>query len=65
MITASDIILKLIKDKGYKTILDFCEKHKILYGTFVKDLNNNIWTKKMLEKVSNALNVDLLKYKNS
>ena len=59
MITTSDIILKLIKQKGYKSKESFCEKANINISVFYKSMRLNSWTKEMLDRVGNALGKDL------
>ena len=62
MITTSDIILKLIKQKGYKNQTNFCEKTNISRNVFNKSIRLNSWTKEMLERVGKALGKDLLAF---
>lgn len=65
MITANDIIRKLIKEKGYKSCKQFCEKNLIDLYAFYNQLKTNSWNAQMLEKISKALNENLLFLTNS
>ena len=65
MITTSDLIRKLIKDKGYKTIKEFCEKNNINYLNFKMVVFNNSWSKKSIDYTGEALGVDLSKFINA
>jgi hypothetical protein len=65
MVTASDIIRKLISDAGYKNIETFANESKISCKALKKSLLNNIWTRQMLEKVGSGLGKDLSKLKTA
>ena len=59
MITTSDIILKLIVKKGYKSKSNFCTKCNIEMTGFCKAIRLNSWTKEMLDSVGKALGENL------
>lgn len=60
MITANEIILKLILQKGYKSLREFCLKNGIDYNSLrVNQRLNNSWTSEIIKKISNALGEDL------
>jgi hypothetical protein len=59
MIIANDIILKLIKEKGYKNNREFCTKNGIDCTIFSRQLKENAWTSLMLGKVGKGLGKDL------
>jgi hypothetical protein len=62
MITTSDIIVKLLKDKGYKNPNEFSNSIGISPANFAKAIRDNMWTENMLEVVGKALSVDLSRF---
>ena len=62
MITTSDIIVKLLKDKGYKTPNEFSNSIGISPANFAKAIRDNMWTENMLEVVGKALGKDLSRF---
>ncbi len=62
MITTSDIIVKLLKDKGYKNPTAFANSIGITYSNFSKAIRDNMWTENMLKVVGNALGEDLSRF---
>lgn len=59
MITTSDIIVKLLKDKGYKNPNEFSNSIGISPANFAKAIRDNMWTEGMLKSVGDALSEDL------
>lgn len=59
MITTSDIIVKLLKDKGYKNPNEFSNSIGISPANFAKAIRDNMWTEGMLKSVGDALGEDL------
>lgn len=59
MITTSDIVVKLLKDKGYKNPNEFSNSIGISPANFAKALRDNMWTEGMLKSVGDALGEDL------
>ena len=59
MITTSDIVVKLLKDKGYKNPNEFSNSIGISPANFAKAIRDNMWTKGMLKSVGDALGEDL------
>ena len=62
MITTSDIVVKLLKDKGYKNPNEFSNSIGISPANFAKAIRDNMWTENMLEVVGKALGVDLSRF---
>jgi hypothetical protein len=62
MITTSDIIVKLVKDNGYRTLEQFSETNKISPANFAKAVRDNMWTEGMLKKVGKILGKDLSRF---
>ena len=62
MITTSDIVVKLLKDKGYKNPNDFSNSIGISPANFAKAIRDNMWTESMLEVVGKTLGVDLSRF---
>lgn len=62
MITTSDIVVKLLKDKGYRTLEQFSIQHGISQANFAKAVRDNMWTEGMLKKVGEALDEDLSRF---
>lgn len=62
MITTSDIIVKLLKDKGYKNPTAFAVSIGISFANFSKAIRDNMWTEGMLKNVGDALGEDLSKF---
>jgi hypothetical protein len=62
VITTSDIIVKLLKDKGYKSPNAFAISIGISFANFSKAIRDNMWTENMLEVVGKALGVDLSRF---
>ena len=62
MITTSDIVVKLLKDKGYKSPNAFANSIGISFANFSKAIRDNMWTEGMLETVGKALGVDLSRF---
>ena len=62
MITASDIIVKLLKDKGYTSPTAFSKSIGISFSNFSKAIRDNMWTESMLEVVGKALGEDLSRF---
>lgn len=59
MITASDIIVNLIKQKGYTSIFDFAKKTGVCYSQLANLVATNTWTKCNLEMIGEKLGEDL------
>ena len=59
MITTSDIVVKLLKDKGYKNPNEFSNSIGISPANFAKAIRDNMWTEGMLKSVGDALGEDL------
>ena len=62
MITTSDIVVKLLKDKGYASPTAFAISIGISYANFSKAIRDNMWTEGMLEAVGKGLGVDLSRF---
>jgi hypothetical protein len=62
MITTSDIVVKLLKDKGYKNPNEFSNSIGISPANFAKAIRDNMWTENMLEVVGKALGEDLSRF---
>lgn len=62
MITTSDIVVKLLKDKGYKNPNEFSNSIGISPANFAKAIRDNMWTENMLEVIGKALSVDLSRF---
>ena len=62
MITTSDIVVKLLKDKGYKNPNDFSNSIGISPANFSKAIRDNMWTEGMLKVVGKALGEDLSRF---
>ena len=62
MITTSDIIVKLLKERGYKNPNEFSNFIGISSANFAKAIRDNMWTQEMLEVVGEALGVDLSRF---
>lgn len=62
MITTSDIIVKLFKDKGYKNSKAFAVSNGISVANFSKAIRDNMWTEGMLKVVGKALGEDLSRF---
>ena len=62
MITTSDIVVKLLKDKGYKNPNEFSNSIGISPAIFAKASRDNTWTENMLEVVGKALGEDLSRF---
>ena len=62
MITTSDIVVKLLKDKGYKNPNEFSNSIGISPANFAKAIRDNMWTEGMLEVVGKALGEDLSRF---
>ena len=62
MITTSDIVVKLLKDKGYKSPNAFANSIGISFANFAKAIRDNMWTEGMLEVVGKALGEDLSRF---
>jgi hypothetical protein len=62
MITTSDIVVKLLKDKGYKSPTTFAKSIGISFANFSKAIRDNMWTEGMLEVVGKALGEDLSRF---
>lgn len=62
MITTSDIVVKLLKDKGYKNPNEFSNSIGISPANFAKAIRDNMWTENMLEVVGEALGEDLSRF---
>ena len=62
MITTSDIVVKLLKDGGYRSLEQFSSKHGISQTNFAKAVRDNMWTKNMLEVVGKGLGKDLSRF---
>ena len=59
MITTSDIVVKLLKDKGYTSPTAFANSIGISFANFSKAIRDNMWTEGMLKSVGDALGEDL------
>jgi hypothetical protein len=59
MITTSDIVLKLLKERGYKSPNSFALSNGISFANFLKAIRENMWTEEMLKRVGDALGEDL------
>lgn len=62
MITTSDIVVKLLKDNGYKSPTAFANSIGISFTNFSKAIRDNMWTEGMLEVVGKALGEDLSRF---
>ena len=62
MITTSDIVVKLLNDKGYKSPNEFSNSIGISSANFSKAIRDNMWTENMLEVVGKALGEDLSRF---
>ena len=62
MITTSDIVVKLLKDKGYRTLEQFSAVNCMSVANFAKAVRDNMWTEGMLKKVGDALGEDLSRF---
>ena len=62
MITTSGIVVKLLKDKGYKNPNEFSKIINISPANFAKAIRDNMWTEGMLEVVGKALGEDLSRF---
>ena len=62
MITTSDIVVKLLKDKGYASPNEFSNSIGISPANFAKAIRENMWTGNMLEVVGKALGADLSRF---
>lgn len=62
MITTSDIVVKLLKDKGYKNPKEFSNSIGISPANFAKAIRDNMWTDEMLRKVGHGLREDLSRF---
>ena len=62
MITTSDIVVKLLKENGYKTLEHFSAVNCMSTSNFAKAVRDNMWTEGMLETVGKALGVDLSRF---
>ena len=62
MITTSDIVVKLLKDKGYTSPNEFSNSIGISPANFSKAIRDNMWTENMLEIVGEALGEDLSRF---
>lgn len=65
MISTSDIIVKLIKQKGYKTKISFCKDANISRWALSDAIEYNSWTKELLDKVGKTLGKDLSSFVNA
>ena len=65
MITTSDIIVKLLKDKGYKSPTAFAVSIGISFSNFSRAIRDNMWTEGMLKNVGDALGEDLSMFVNA
>ena len=62
MITTSEIVVKLLKDKGYKSPNEFSNSIGVSPANFAKAIRDNMWTENMLEVIGKALSVDLSRF---
>ena len=62
--TTSMLIRELVSQKGLK-MTQFCKIANINSDKFCWHLTNNVWTLKMLRRVSKALGVDLTDFVTS
>lgn len=62
MITTSDIVVKLLKDKGYTSPTAFANSNGISFANFAKAVRDNMWTVEMLKRVGDALGKDLSRF---
>lgn len=62
MITTSDIVVKLLKDKGYTSPNAFAVSNGIPFANFAKAVRENMWTAEMLKRVGDALGKDLSRF---
>ena len=62
MITTSDIIVKLLKERGYRSLEQFSSVHCMSIANFAKAVRENMWTEGMLKKVGDALGEDLSRF---
>ena len=65
MVRASEIIMREIREKGYNSGLEFCEKNGIDYVSFMICVEKNSWTSKRLEKIGDILSVNLKSFANA
>lgn len=59
IVTTSEIILGLIKQKGFKNINQFSVYHKINPKNLREYIKTNIWGPNLLKRMGKLLNVDL------
>ena len=64
MLTTTDILEKLIKQKGYKNFSDFAKKAGISTLKIHTCVTKNSWTKEMLKQIGDFLGEDLTKFAN-
>ena len=62
MITTSDIVVKLLKDKGYTSPTAFANSIGISFANFSKAIRDNMWTDEMLKKVGHGLKENLSRF---
>lgn len=62
MITTSDIIVKLVKERGYRSLEQFSVVNCMSVANFAKAVRDNMWTEGMLKKVGDALGEDLSRF---
>jgi hypothetical protein len=62
MITTSDIVVKLVKEQGYRTLEQFSAVNSMSGANFAKAVRDNMWTEGMLKKVGDALGEDLSRF---
>lgn len=62
MITTSDIVVKLLKEKGYRSPNSFALSNGISFANFAKAIRDNMWTEEMLKRVGDALGKDLSRF---
>lgn len=62
MITTSDIIIKLVKERGYRSLEQFSVVNCMSVANFAKAVRDNMWTEGMLKKVGDALGEDLSRF---
>ena len=62
MITTSDTVVKLLKDKGYTSPNEFSNSIGISPANIAKAIRDNMWTENMLEVIGKALGADLSRF---
>lgn len=65
MVSVSEIIMREIWEKGYKSGAEFCERNGMDYSAFMRSVENNSWTLERLERIGNILSINLKSFANA